>query len=126
MQKESNSLANSIFLKYILITSSNPYKNLITSTNTKHWCVELSKRRNSRTKKKDAEAEGDELSAAADPLQLIGGRLINRILVEDPEGMNISPIEEIVESLAIADLDLSVIHEVLANVLGVVRPRVLG
>lgn len=49
-----------------------------------------------------------------------------RYLVEDPEGMNISSIEEIVESLVIADLGLSVIHEVLANVLGVVRPRVLG
>lgn len=48
------------------------------STNTKHWCVKLSMRRNSRTKKKEAEA--DELTAAADPLQLIGGRLINRIL----------------------------------------------
>lgn len=50
------------------------------STNTKHWCVKLSMRRNSRTKKKEAQAEADELTAAADPLQLIGGRLFNRIL----------------------------------------------
>lgn len=46
-------------------------------------------------------------------------------LVENPDGMVVGPVEELVEGRGIIGLFVPVIDEVFAGILGVVRPRVL-
>ena len=46
-------------------------------------------------------------------------------LVEDPEGVVVSAVEELVEGFGIVGVEFSVVDEVFAGVLGVVRPCVL-
>lgn len=48
----------------------------------------------------------------------------NEDLVEDPDGVVVSAMEELVEGIGIVGVDFSVVDEVFAEVLGVVRPGV--
>lgn len=91
------------------------------------------------------------LSTATNLLQLISGRLINQILhipekknsnhpkkihktniseiiekdlIEDPEGVIIGSAKELVEGSRVVNVDLSVVNEVFAHIFSIIRPRV--
>lgn len=65
-------------------------------------------------------------STEADFLEPMCSRFLHRVLVENPDGVVVSSVEELVQGLRVAGVDLSVVDEVLAGVLGVVRSRVFG